>query len=125
MPIILPVLIKDVNSSNPVAGSEGTQIRQIFNPHNTGLGIRYSIVHCTLGPGLRSKPHMLKSSEVYFIIRGLGVLHVDKESSEVRQNQSAYVPPHSRQFIKNTSDEPLEFLCIVDPAWRPEDETSD
>jgi mannose-6-phosphate isomerase-like protein (cupin superfamily) len=26
------------------------------------------------------------------------------------------------QWLENTGKEEIEFLCIVDPAWRPEDE---
>jgi mannose-6-phosphate isomerase-like protein (cupin superfamily) len=116
------VLIVDLNSIQPITGFEGTQIKQIFHPHNTMLGIRYSMVQCSVEPGRKSKPHKLKSAEVYFIINGEGVLHIDDESCQVRKNQAIYVPPYSRQFIQNTGKIPLEFLCIVDPAWRQEDE---
>ena len=33
-----------------------------------------------------------------------------------------YVPPGAPQFVLNTGVIPLVFLCIVDPAWRVEDE---
>ncbi|MGQ0771205.1 MAG: cupin domain-containing protein [Nitrososphaerota archaeon] len=115
-------MIIDLGSAKPVIGDEGTQIRQIFHPHNTMLGIRYSMVKCTLEPGKKSKPHILKSSEVYFIVKGNGVLHIDSQDHQVRADHAAYVPPHSEQFIENTGTTPLEFLCIVDPAWRKEDE---
>jgi mannose-6-phosphate isomerase-like protein (cupin superfamily) len=116
------MLIADLDSAQPIVGSEGTLIKQIFHPHNTMLGIRYSIVQCRIEPGCNSKPHILKSSEVYFVIGGEGVLHIDDESCPIKKNQAIYVPPHSKQFIQNVGKIPLEFLCIVDPAWRQEDE---
>jgi mannose-6-phosphate isomerase-like protein (cupin superfamily) len=116
------MIIVDLDSIQPVTGTEGTRIKQIFHPHNTMLGIRYSIVRCEIKAGKRSKSHKLKSSEVYFIINGQGVMHVDDEFCQVKKNQAVYVPPHSRQFIENIGDTPLEILCIVDPAWRQEDE---
>jgi mannose-6-phosphate isomerase-like protein (cupin superfamily) len=119
------MLVVDLNLVQSVIGSEETKIRQIFHPHNTMLGIRYSIVHCLVEPGKSSKPHKLKSSEVYVITNGEGVLHVDNESCQVKKDHAAYVPPHSRQFIENTGKAPLEFLCIVDPAWKQEDEMVD
>lgn len=115
----------DVDSTKFVEGSEGTLIRQIFHPHNTMLGIGYSMAHCTLKPGSKSIPHRMKSSEVYYFTSGIGIMHVDEEVIEVKPNQSVYVPPHSRQFVENLSNLPLEFLCIVDPAWRKEDEIFD
>lgn len=117
------MIISDLAKSAPIPGSEGTKIRQIFHPHNTMLGIGYSMVQCTIEPGKSSKPHKLKSSEVYFILKGRGVLHTDDESSEIIENQAAYIPPLSRQFIENIGNVDLEFLCIVEPAWKQEDET--
>lgn len=115
----------DLESIQPIEGSEGTQIKQIFHPHNTMMGIRYSIVRCQVEPEKSSKPHKLKSSEVYFVVDGQGILHVDNESCPIKKGQAVYVPPHSRQFVENTGKTPLELLCIVDPAWRQEDETVD
>jgi mannose-6-phosphate isomerase-like protein (cupin superfamily) len=115
----------DLNATQPVVGAEDTQIKQVFHPHNTMLGIRYSIVQCKVDSGKKSKPHKLKSSEVYFITNGEGVLHIDDESCQVKKNQAVYVPPYSTQFIENVGKTSLEFLCIVDPAWRQEDEIVD
>jgi len=33
-----------------------------------------------------------------------------------------YIPPLSTQYIRNTGSDDLKFLCIVDPAWREQDE---
>jgi mannose-6-phosphate isomerase-like protein (cupin superfamily) len=33
-----------------------------------------------------------------------------------------YIPPFSKQSIKNTGKSDLSFLCIVDPAWTQQDE---
>ena len=115
----------NLNTTAAIEGAEGTAIKQIFHPHNTMLGIRYSIIQCSLEPGKKSKPHKLKSAEVYIVTRGHGILHVDEETSNIDKNIAAYVPPYTRQFIENTGDGQLEFLCIVDPAWRREDEIFD
>lgn len=116
------MIISDLNKCTEILGFEGTIIKQIFHPHNTMLGIRYSISQCIVNPGKSSKPHKIKSSEIYFILKGQGVLYIDDESSEVKEDQAAYIPPFSRQFIRNTGNVNLEFLCIVDPAWKQEDE---
>ncbi|HWP78257.1 MAG: cupin domain-containing protein [Thermoproteota archaeon] len=112
-----------MNAISPVEGGEGTQIKQIFHPHNTMLGIRFSMARCTMQKNTKSKKHTLKSAEVYYITSGTGILHVDDKACELKAGHAVYVPPHSEQFVENTGDVPLEFLCIVDPAWRQEDET--
>jgi mannose-6-phosphate isomerase-like protein (cupin superfamily) len=47
---------------------------------------------------------------------------VDEQDCKIKKNQAVYVPPHSEQFVENTGKETLEFLCIVDPAWKKDDE---
>jgi len=50
------------------------------------------------------------------------VMYIDNESKKVGSGQVVYIPPNSAQKIKNTGHQDLIFLCIVDPAWRKEDE---
>jgi len=105
-----------------IDGGEGTKIRQIFHPHNTLSGIRFSISHCLVEAGKKSALHKMKSSEVYYILEGEGVLHIDDVVLNVSKDQAIYIPPNSKQYIENTGKTDLNFLCIVDPAWRKEDE---
>ena len=115
--------IKKLQDIEVLDGEEGTKIRQIFHPHNTLNGIRYSISHSELKPGKKSKLHKLKTSEVYYILQGEGNLQIDGEIFKVLKDQAIYIPPHSKQCIENTGDDELKFLCMVDPAWKHEDET--
>ncbi|NOX71759.1 MAG: cupin domain-containing protein [Candidatus Micrarchaeota archaeon] len=63
-----------------------------------------------------------KSSEVYYILQGKGIMFINDETKEVRAGDAIYIPPDAVQRIKNTGDEDLIFLAIVDPAWQKEDE---
>ncbi len=111
------------NSEIPaVDGNEGTKIKQYFHPHNTLNGVRFSLSQFTLIQGKSSLRHKLQSSEIYYILEGAGTLRIDKESISVKKDDSVYVPPMSEQFIENTGTSDLKFLCIVDPAWKTEDE---
>ena len=47
---------------------------------------------------------------------------IDNEKEKVFAGQVIYIPPNSIQRIKNTGMNDLIFLCIVDPAWKSEDE---
>jgi mannose-6-phosphate isomerase-like protein (cupin superfamily) len=111
------------NSEIPsVDGVEGTKIKQYFHPHNTLNGITFSLAQFTLKQGKRSLRHKLKSSEIYYILEGDGDIMINDEVSTISKDDSIYVPPMSEQFIKNTGTSDLRFLCIVDPAWKIEDE---
>lgn len=105
-----------------ISGNEGTKIKQYFHPHNTLNGISYSIAQFTLEAGTQSKLHKLSSSEIYYILEGCGDLIIDDETFHLQKDDSVYVAPNSKQFIRNTGSSNLRFLCIVEPAWKPNDE---
>jgi mannose-6-phosphate isomerase-like protein (cupin superfamily) len=105
-----------------IQGNEGTKIKQYFHPHNTLNGINYSLAQFTLEPGKKSKLHKLKSSEIYYILEGSGNLTINEESNLLEKDDSAYVPPNAKQFIENSGENDLKFLCIVEPAWKIDDE---
>jgi mannose-6-phosphate isomerase-like protein (cupin superfamily) len=111
------------NSEIPfMDGSEGTKIKQYFHPHNTLNGITFSLAQFTIKEGKRSLSHKLQSSEIYYILEGVGIIRINEESFTIGKDDSIYVPPMSEQFIENTGTTDLRFLCIVDPAWKTEDE---
>lgn len=116
------MLIKDVVTQNPILAIDNSQLREIMHPDRDPVGIGYSIAHAILGPGQTSLRHRLSSSEVYYILYGWGVMHVDDEASTVHPSHAVYVPPGAVQWLENTGATDLAFLCIVDPAWREEDE---
>lgn len=117
------MLIRKLKSCPKIVAGDGTALRELLHPGReydfTG---RYSLAHAQLPPGAASKRHRLKTSEVYYILSGHGQMHIDGETAAVEAGDAIDIPPNSEQRIVNTSDEPLEFLCIVDPAWQPEDE---
>ena len=41
---------------------------------------------------------------------------------DIEKYQSIFVPPFSLQYLENTENEELKVLCIVDPAWKKDDE---
>ncbi|QDI89536.1 cupin domain-containing protein [Candidatus Nitrosopumilus sp. SW] len=106
-----------------IQGNEGTSIKQFFHPHNTLEGIGYSLAQFTLEPGKKSKLHQIKSSEIYYILEGKAILRADNEDMELEKDDSAYIPPNTKQNIENVGEGNLRFLCIVEPAWKAKDET--
>ena len=119
------MITKKIEEIEAFTGQEGTQIKQIVSPIETNNAIRYSIAHCTINPGNNSKPHTMKTSEMYYIIKGNGIMHIGEEQKQVKQNEMIFVPPMSKQFLENNGKIDLILLCIVDPAWRQEDEISE
>jgi mannose-6-phosphate isomerase-like protein (cupin superfamily) len=99
-----------------------TILRELFHPDKTALDLRYSLAHAVLKPGKTSIRHRLKTSEVYYILEGVGRMHIDHETEELHAHEAVYIPPRTIQWIENNGKQDLVFLCIVDPAWRLKDE---
>ena len=116
------MITKRIQDIESILGDEGTEIRQILHPHNTLNGINYSLAQFTLESGKKTKLHRIKSSEIYYILQGKAELKINDGLFELGENDSAYVPQNSEQFIKNIGNKNLRFLCIVEPAWKPEDD---
>jgi mannose-6-phosphate isomerase-like protein (cupin superfamily) len=116
------MFIIDPNQCEEIVAGDQTILRELLHPDKADLQIRYSLAHTIVKPGQSSLPHRLKTSEVYYILEGEGIIYVGDESAPVHSGQAIYVPPNSSQHVKNTGDSDLKFLCIVDPAWQPEDE---
>lgn len=116
------MFIRDLKECEEFTAGDNSILRELLHPDKADLDIRYSLAHAILKPGQTSRPHKLKTSEVYYILEGEGLMHIDDEIERVHVGQAIYIPPDSTQFFQNTGKKDLIFICIVDPAWRKEDE---
>jgi len=116
------LFVRDPEDCREFIAGDQTFLRELLHPDKADLRLRYSLAHATVQPGQTSSPHRLKTSEVYYLLEGEGIMHIGNETARVRAGQAIYIPPHATQYIENTGPLPLKFLCIVDPAWRREDE---
>ncbi|MHA1770518.1 MAG: cupin domain-containing protein [Candidatus Thorarchaeota archaeon] len=118
------MFVKQLTDCKEIVAGDETRLREILNPHHeNALQIDYSLAHAIVDPGQTTRPHLLKtSSEVYYILQGTGIMTIEDESQEVGPGDTIYIPPSARQFIKNTGNEDLVFLCFVSPPWHADDE---
>ncbi len=97
-------------------------LREMLHPDKQDVALRYSLAHAKVPVGKTTTPHRLSTSEVYYITQGQGRMTIDEEVSNVSVTDTVYIPPHAVQYIANTGTDELQFICIVDPAWRDENE---
>jgi mannose-6-phosphate isomerase-like protein (cupin superfamily) len=116
------MLIKHLTGCRQFTAGDNTLLREILHPGKDDVSLRYSLAHAIVKPGQTSLPHTLRTSEVYYILEGQGLMTIDGETTPVGPGDTIYIPPGAVQYIENKGDTDLAFLCIVDPAWRPEDE---
>lgn len=114
--------IRSLSSCPEFIAGDGSVLRELMNAATEKVPFRYSLAHAVVKAGKSTAPHILKTSEVYYILSGKGIMHIDSKSAEVVPGDAVSIPPGSVQYIENKGNVDLAFLCIVDPAWRREDE---
>ena len=119
------MLVKRLDQLKQITALDETAVREILNPKHdsTPLLLGYSLAHAALPPKKSSLPHRFKTaSEVYYILKGEGLMHINDETEKVGPGDTIYIPPKAVQFIENIGDNDLKFLCIVHPEWQPDAE---
>jgi len=116
------VFIRRLRERPEFIAGDACRLRELLNARTDKRAYRYSLAHATVQAGIATKPHSLRTSEVYYILEGKGRMHVDAEVAEVGPGDAIDIPPHAVQFIESIGQADLVFLCIVDPAWSAEDE---
>ncbi|MEM3112669.1 MAG: cupin domain-containing protein [candidate division WOR-3 bacterium] len=111
--------IKSLKQCPEFTAGDNSKLREILNPKKEGLKLNYSLAYAQVKPKKRTLKHRLKYTEVYFIINGKGMMHIDRKKRIVKSKDTIYIPPGAVQFIENIGTQPLEFLCVVNPAWEP------
>jgi len=116
------MFIRELTDCEAFTAGDNCTLREILHPDKAELQLRYSLAHAVVAPGQTTWKHRLKTSEVYYIMEGEGEMRIDGESAPVCPGSTVYIPPMALQCIHNSGNKDLVFICIVDPAWRKEDE---
>lgn len=111
--------IRKLNECRRITAADGSILREILNPKKQNVRAGYSLAWARVKPRNETIPHALQYSEVYFILKGRGLMRIDRREYKVRGRDTVYIPPRAVQSIKNIGAVDLEFLCIVSPAWEP------
>lgn len=114
------MLIRHLEDCTAFLAKDHSLLREILNPKKDKIKAGYSLAWAQVKPGEKTLTHTLKVCEVYFILKGKGTMYINNETQDIFKGDTIYIPPNAAQFIENKSEENLEFLCIVDPAWEPE-----
>ena len=119
------IFIKDLKEGTYFQAGDQSLLCELLHPdrEKVPLNMGFSLAHAIVKPGQRTVVHkLLTSAEIFFILEGEGIIHIDQELTPIRPGQVVYVPPNSKQFIQNTGHLDLTFLCLVSPQWKKEDE---
>lgn len=127
-----PIIVADTGAPSEVVGVHGGRGILRWKRFVTGLMLHAdwdSFEHCRVEPGGVVGDHVhSRTEEIYFIVRGSGVMSYDGEHFEIRPGDLIMTPLNGRHGIANTGEDTLEFIVaealppeIVDrlPAYTP------
>ena len=117
------MFVKNLHDCTEFTANDGCAIRELLHPEQDAPALPYSLAYARVAAGKASYRHQLKQTEIYFILRGTGMMHIGAESREVGTGDTVVIPAQAQQWIENTGPETLEFLAVVSPPWRAEDDT--
>lgn len=75
---------------------------------------KIAMSHVSVKPGEAVPPHVHQNEEqTYWIIRGKGMVKLGNEEYEVEGGKAIYIPLGTEHSIKNTGEEPLEYVFFA------------
>ncbi len=116
------MLIKHEKDCQEIIANDGCRLRELLHPERDAADISYSLAIAYVEPGKATYQHYLRQSEVYYIIEGIGRMHIEEEVQEVQPGDTVYIPKEKNQWIENMGENVLVFAALVSPPWREEDD---
>ncbi len=114
------MFVKNIDNCPEFIANDGCHIREWIHPKNDSIELPYSVATAKVDVGQQSYKHKLEQAEVYLIIAGLGLMHIDDEEREVSEGDAIYIEPQRTQWIENIGETSLQFIALVNPPWSEE-----
>jgi len=116
-------VIKNVKDIKEIVAGGGYIVKEVVHPKNDPVNSGFSIAYIKLPPGKSTKPHYLKSSsQVFYILKGSAIFHIGSDVKRVSEGMAIYLAPGVIQWAENKGETEFEFICVVSPPWRADDE---
>ena len=116
------MLIKSESRCLQFVANDGCKVRELLHPKNDAIDLAFSLAIAEVEPGHRTHRHRLAQTEVYYVVAGSGVVHIDGEQRQVGAGDAVLIQPRQVQWIENTGTETLKFAAVVSPPWRSDDD---
>jgi mannose-6-phosphate isomerase-like protein (cupin superfamily) len=119
--IILNIKKTEYKEIKSYKTKDGAIIRELMHP-DIFHDVNQSLAEATIPVGSETLLHRhLKSDEIYYIIRGYGMMFVGDEKFNVGSGDTIYIPSGTLHKIQNISKTPLTILCFCCPPYSHED----
>ena len=121
------VFLRRSDEVKPFVTKDKSMIREFFHPLHEIAGeiprnITFSIALAAVKPGKRTLRHIHEAShEFYYITQGAGIIQLNSQKLQIKENTLIYIPAKTRHTVTNTGKDDLLILCICSPPYTHED----
>ncbi len=71
------------------------------------------LAYAILPPGHEIEEHIDPVEEIYFVLKGRGIMRVEDDEREVRERDAIWIPAGSAHSLRNHTQEKMEILVIA------------
>jgi len=115
----LGVIVVRVENLKSFRSVDGSEVVEVIGAKS--LGVKdLSVAIARVEVGGKTLRHRHDFTEVYYIEKGEGVMHVENDSRIVGPGDFILIPKGHRHFIENIGDAELVIWCICAPAFTVE-----
>src|SRR5581483_7918709 len=108
--------VTSLKTAEPFTTEDGSTSREL---HHTGA---QSLAEATLEPDQATERHYHRATEeIYFVVKGSGMLEVDGDRQMVRPGDAILIPPGAWHTVENNGTSELRFLCCCAPPYSHDD----
>jgi mannose-6-phosphate isomerase-like protein (cupin superfamily) len=111
------MFVKSLSDCPPLLANDGCTLRELLHPKNDPIDLPYSLAIAEVAVGEHSYRHRLAQDEVYYVIDGRGLMHIDDETRELAAGDAVLIPAGAVQWIENLGTTTLRFMAVVSPPW--------
>jgi mannose-6-phosphate isomerase-like protein (cupin superfamily) len=110
------VNLQSLDSAEPFTTKDGSTIREL---HHTDV---QSLAEATLEPDEATQRHYhARTEEIYFVLKGSGLMEVDGEAKIVRRGDAILIPAGAWHQLENNGNSELRILCSCAPPYAGSD----
>ncbi|NYY80283.1 hypothetical protein DMH27_05555 [Raoultella planticola] len=102
------------------AASDGGKVAEMINAGGSALR-HMSLAVVELQPGKALLHRHIQTEEIYYILAGAGIIHLDKIYRPVGPGDAVSIPVGCIHALENPSAETLRYLAISAPGFDPAD----
>ena len=117
------MFVKNLEDCKEFTANDGCRLRELLHPKNDAVELPYSIAFAKVDINKATYRHKLEQTEIYFIISGHGMMHINEIVQQVKPGDVVLIPPGSVQWLQNNGKTEITFLAIVNPPWTDEGDT--